>query len=184
MKFTAKQLVAIGAKRKGDASLPPSKRKLKAKLIKIPGLSSETIYAPRRLIIPDPSAIGLGPTLRISIPIKTCNLLNLSRGSSRLACHAEKKEHRAHVHLALYSAAGYVSGLESVCGGLPVVRITRVAPSNGLDFDGLAAACKAVVDGIADWLGVDDRDPRVKWEYDQRRGKTYAVEIEIRRQPC
>jgi hypothetical protein len=34
---------------------------------------------------------------------------------------------------------------------------------------------------VADALGIDDRDPRVTWRYDQRRGKRgqYAVEITI-----
>jgi len=43
---------------------------------------------------------------------------------------------------------------------------------------------KACVDGIADALGLtNDRDDRVSWEYDQRRGVKgeHAVEVEIRR---
>lgn len=33
----------------------------------------------------------------------------------------------------------------------------------------------------ADWLGLNDRDPRVTWTYDQRKGgvREYAVEITI-----
>ena len=67
-----------------------------------------------------------------------------------------------------------------------VVRLTRVAPSNGLDDDNLRPALKSVRDGIADALGVDDRDPRVSWEYGQLRGRAreYAVEVEIRRRPA
>lgn len=60
-----------------------------------------------------------------------------------------------------------------------VVTMTRVAPSNGLDCDSLPASCKGIRDEIAKWLGVDDRDPRVKWEYEQRRGKQWAVEVSI-----
>jgi len=61
------------------------------------------------------------------------------------------------------------------------VTLTRVAPSSGLDDDGLLASLKSVRDGIADALGVDDRDPRVTWAYDQRRGKPkeWAVEVRI-----
>lgn len=47
-------------------------------------------------------------------------------------------------------------------GGRLAVTITRLAPRR-LDDDNLAAACKAVRDGIADALGVDDRDPRIVW---------------------
>lgn len=58
------------------------------------------------------------------------------------------------------------------------VLLVRVAPSDGLDSDNLQGSLKACRDGVADWLGVDDRDPRVAWRYDQRRGP-WAVEVEI-----
>jgi hypothetical protein len=59
------------------------------------------------------------------------------------------------------------------------VRLTRVAPSNGLDDDNLAGALKAVRDQIAAWLGVDDkRSDVVRYVYAQRRGP-WAVEIEF-----
>ena len=61
------------------------------------------------------------------------------------------------------------------------VTLKRVAPSAGLDDDNLAAAFKAVRDGIADKLGLrSDRDPRVSWRYEQARGK-WAVEVAIER---
>ena len=44
------------------------------------------------------------------------------------------------------------------------VRLTRLAPSGGVDDDNLVGALKAVRDEIAAWLGIDDRhskrDPR------------------------
>ena len=60
------------------------------------------------------------------------------------------------------------------------VTITRVAP-RALDDDNLASSQKHVRDGIADALGIDDRDPRVSWRYAQRRGdpKKYFVEVII-----
>lgn len=60
-----------------------------------------------------------------------------------------------------------------------VVTITRVAPRK-LDSDNLARACKAVRDGVADWLGVDDGDPRITWRTEQRKDKRpnyYGVEV-------
>lgn len=54
--------------------------------------------------------------------------------------------------------------------------MTRVAPSNGLDCDSLPASCKGIRDQIAQWLGVDDRDKRVRWVYEQRRG-AWGVEV-------
>lgn len=62
------------------------------------------------------------------------------------------------------------------------VRVTRIAPSGGLDpHDALPASAKPVVDGVADALGIDDRDARVTWSYGQERGKKgeYAVRIEV-----
>lgn len=62
-----------------------------------------------------------------------------------------------------------------------VVMLTRIAPSSGLDDDNLRSAFKHVRDGIADALGIDDRDVRVRWDYAQRRGKpkSYGIEIAV-----
>lgn len=61
-----------------------------------------------------------------------------------------------------------------------VVTITRIAPKQ-LDSDNLQSGAKALRDGIADRLGVNDNDPRVTWIYAQERGepREYAVRIEI-----
>jgi hypothetical protein len=58
---------------------------------------------------------------------------------------------------------------------------TRVAPGNGLDSDNLPVSMKHVRDGIADAMGVDDRDERVTWEYAQERGKPgeYKVKVDV-----
>jgi hypothetical protein len=62
-----------------------------------------------------------------------------------------------------------------------VVTLVRIAP-RALDDDNLVSGFKALRDGIAKRLGVDDRDPRVRFVYDQRRGraKEYAARVEIR----
>jgi hypothetical protein len=64
---------------------------------------------------------------------------------------------------------------------LPVeITLVRRAPSNGLDpDDNLPMSLKAVKDQVAVWLGVDDRDPRVQWKYDQLRDKLWSVTIEV-----
>jgi hypothetical protein len=63
--------------------------------------------------------------------------------------------------------------------GLTIV-LTRVAPRK-LDTDNLASGFKAVRDGIAEWLQIDDGDNRLDWQYRQRNGgvKVYRVEVEI-----
>jgi hypothetical protein len=60
------------------------------------------------------------------------------------------------------------------------VQLTRIAPRI-LDSDNLVSALKAVRDGVADAIGLDDGDPRLVWAYDQRKGKPgeYAVSVEI-----
>jgi hypothetical protein len=62
-----------------------------------------------------------------------------------------------------------------------LVTITRVAPAE-LDDDNLAGSAKHVRDGVADWLGVDDRTKRsgVVWRYAQAKdGRTYGVAIRV-----
>jgi len=117
--------------------------------------------------------------VHFSLAMKTTNPLNGSVGNSRTAgiirSHNRKKQRAAFGLLTRVNAKGVT---------LPVhVIVTRVAPSNGLDpHDGLGAALKGCIDGIADGLGIhNDRDERVKWELRQRRGRPgeYAVEVTI-----
>lgn len=52
---------------------------------------------------------------------------------------------------------------------LPVtVELTRHA-TRLLDDDNLVSCMKACRDGVADWLGVDDGDPRITWVVKQRK---------------
>ncbi len=64
------------------------------------------------------------------------------------------------------------------------IKLVRVSPRI-LDGDNLQSALKATRDGIADRLGIDDRDPRVTWQYGQRQGnpKQKGVEVEARHIP-
>jgi hypothetical protein len=61
-----------------------------------------------------------------------------------------------------------------------VVTITRVAP-RALDSDNLAISAKHVRDGIADAMGIDDRDERVEWRYEQAKGapRAYATRVTV-----
>lgn len=62
-----------------------------------------------------------------------------------------------------------------------VVTCKRLAPSQGLDaHDGLPAALKFVVDGVAHFLGCDDAETdKVTWKYEQARANNYSVEVHI-----
>lgn len=109
-------------------------------------------------------------TVRVIVPIRL-----RSEANERLHW-AEKarrtKEQREVVGWSLKSARRPMAGLLRV-------RITRLYPSLGrpMDDDNLAGAAKHARDAVAEWLGVDDRDPRVMWSVDQRRGDTWGAEI-------
>jgi hypothetical protein len=59
-----------------------------------------------------------------------------------------------------------------------VVVLTRCSPRL-LDDDNLAGALKSYRDGVADALGVNDRDARVSWLVDQAKSSEAGVRIEI-----
>lgn len=65
------------------------------------------------------------------------------------------------------------------------VVLTRLAP-RGLDYDNLVTSCKALTDGVSDWiagtyLAGNDRQDGLTWLYAQRYGgmRVYAVEVTI-----
>ena len=86
--------------------------------------------------------------------------------------HAKAKRMTEHRHAGSLLVRG-----RTLYGRRLVVLLTRIAPRE-LDDDNLASALKAVRDGVADGLGVDDRDPRVTWLCDQRKGKP-AVQLDV-----
>ena len=48
-------------------------------------------------------------------------------------------------------------------------------PGAGLDSDNVVGSAKAVRDGIAEWLGVDDRSPLVEWFVCQAKGPVGVI---------
>lgn len=66
-------------------------------------------------------------------------------------------------------------------GGPLVITLTRITGPRGkpLDDDNLAGSLKAVRDGVADWLGTPDNDPRLTWRYGQERSTIWAVRIDV-----
>jgi hypothetical protein len=104
----------------------------------------------------------------VILPIKTVSLTN-AREHWRTT-HKRSKYQREAVAMLLPK-------------GVPVpctVRLTRISPGI-CDSDNLPTCTKSIRDQIALLSGVDDADPRIVWEYDQRRGKArqYEVHVEV-----
>jgi len=112
------------------------------------------------------------PLLRVELPLVTVSEAN--RRDKWAA--VERARAQRMVTLMAMRAAIFRDVYATAHPGL-VVLMTRQAPRE-LDSDNLARALKAVRDGVAQALGVDDRDPRVVWVCDQRKGKA-AVEIAV-----
>lgn len=124
-------------------------------------------------------AIGVGSAVLVTVPIKTTNPNNGAFGMSRNAAFARARRRKTERE----TARAFVLSVRPL-PPMPVrVVVTRLAPSDGLDpHDGLGAALKGCIDGIADALGLsNDRDARVTWELNQRRAPkgVYAVEVRI-----
>jgi hypothetical protein len=49
-----------------------------------------------------------------------------------------------------------------------------------MDVDNNVASTKAVIDSVAEWLGVDDNDPRITWRWDQEKVPRNRVGVVIR----
>jgi len=130
----------------------------------------------------------LSEALKVRLDVRTRNPLNGGTGHSRLAgIIASKERHKLRQRTSAQCRAAFIAKFfprkvywGEIAADEHCVRLTRIAPRR-LDDDGWQAAAKPIRDGIADWLGVVDNDPRFTWHYAQRRGRPreYAVEIDI-----
>jgi hypothetical protein len=128
--------------------LPPSLRPARARKAKAPAPTLAPAVA-----------------VEVALPVVVVSEANLRDG--RWAHIKRAKLQRTEVRLFLYTL-------------LPSIRhwfhdrslsivLTRVG-GKLFDGDNLARAFKAVRDGVADWLGRDDGDPSIAWEYRQESG--------------
>ena len=112
------------------------------------------------------------PILALEAPVLIQSAANL-----REHHHAKAKRvarEREAVTVALWAHAGRTGGPVLLASHWRLlVSFTRMA-TRLLDDDNLVGGCKASRDAVAAWLGIDDRDPRVTWGYDQRTHKRYA----------
>lgn len=77
-------------------------------------------------------------------------------------------------------AAAVVRPVFARCGAPRwVVLLERVAPRQLDDGDNLSSSLKAVRDGVADALGIDDRSDAVSWLYTQSKGSPRECAVRI-----
>jgi hypothetical protein len=106
-----------------------------------------------------------------------------SLGAMRRRRFAQRRKVKAQRHaaaLVLLAKASPGVRRQLLAAERLVITLTRVAPGT-LDEDNLLAGFKATRDGIADGLKLDDRDPRLRWLYDQVRDgpKRYGARVHL-----
>jgi hypothetical protein len=107
------------------------------------------------------------------VPVQIVSVANMREHWASRA--RRSNTHRESAHYALMAVSRDLPKLPLV------VTLTRLQPSLGrhMDSDNLASACKAVRDGVADYLAVDDGDPAIEWRYRQRRANGWGCEVLI-----
>lgn len=111
--------------------------------------------------------------LHVAFAMALPSVANLREHHMAKATRAKKQRLQAWAELRA------AAGIKTLTVIAPLdITLTRVA-SRPLDTDNLASAFKAVRDGVADWLGIDDGSSALRWHYAQRKGlpKEQAVEI-------
>lgn len=106
--------------------------------------------------------------LELSLPLRIISVANTSEGWRAKA--KRTKKHRATAYLVMCQKPKPTFPCR--------VILTRIGPQS-MDDDNLRSAFKAVRDGIADRLGIQDNDPRVTWWYSQEYGKQYAAKVVV-----
>lgn len=100
-------------------------------------------------------------SIAITLPLRI-----VSEANSRGSWHAGAK--RANMQR---GTAAMALRADCITAGLTsrylIITLTRIAHRR-LDTDNLQRALKAVRDGVADALGIDDGDARLEWRYEQR----------------
>lgn len=103
--------------------------------------------------------MGPGPFIRLFLPIRIVSEANRREHWAAKAKRA--KAHRNAAHLALKAE---LQKHEPLIWPV-VVTLTRVSPRK-LDGDNLQSGFKAVRDGVADALGLNDGSDSVQWRYE------------------
>ena len=117
--------------------------------------------------------------ISVRVPIKTIPEGNVRDGHWRKR-HTRRKGQRVDTRLVVGAAIRRKWKVSEIAKAERItVFLTRRAPGTLDAHDGLPASLKAVVDGIADSLGLDDADYRIAWAYSQVKDSEYGVDIVV-----
>lgn len=130
----------------------------------------------RRLEALEVLATSSMPVLTVSLPFATKSRANDNTSNHWGPRAKASKAHRTGAYIVLSSKRSALIKLLDR-GGL-VVRVVRIAPKALDGHDNLGMALKAITDGIADVLQVNDRDPRVEFVPDAESG-AHGVRVEF-----
>jgi hypothetical protein len=153
-----------------------------------------------RAKIPPGRGVNVAAMLANSVPARTGEAVEVADYSLsarfsapvRVESEMNRREHwtarkrrfdaqAAAVAVAVKPAEGFLSAVANWINsrrGVVRVTLTRIGKRK-CDSDNLAGGFKAVRDEIARLIGVDDGSDAFVWEYAQRTGGEYGVEIEI-----
>lgn len=112
--------------------------------------------------------------MKFEVPIRIRSEANIREHHFKKARNV--KQQRTTVALSFRAAAGpppHAFPLPAT------VTLTRIGPTFIHDDDNLISGFKAVRDQVAACCGWNDRDERIKWVYQQEKGKAYAARVEI-----
>lgn len=111
--------------------------------------------------------------ISFELPIKV-----VSEANSTDHWRVKAKRKKNHRFMARVKCSSVITRKSNCCFN---VTLTRVNGPRQRDFDGdnLQSAFKAIRDGIADALGIDDGSECLTWEYQQIKGDRAGVRIEI-----
>jgi hypothetical protein len=107
------------------------------------------------------------------VPVHVVSVANVREHWSVRARRANK--HRWSAYWALLAVRAEAPAVPLV------VTLTRLQPPRGrhMDGDNLQMSLKAVRDGVAEYLEIDDGSSGIEWKYAQRRADIWGCEILI-----
>ena len=119
-------------------------------------------------------------TINIHLPITTYSEANKKEGwrikAKRTKSQRGDAEMLTNAHIGMHSARDKIRKSSHI-----TIHMTRLIAKGRveLDTDNLQRALKAIRDGIADALQIDDGDRKLTWAYAQEKSKEAGVNVQI-----